>query len=251
MQYKSWNLTIKNNFNNAANTYDNYSVIQKYFSKQIIMSLNKLKIPKGEWFDLGCGTGYLADLIESKYKNQNVGRIDFSKNMLLKNKKNSRKILWDLNFGLPHIVSDSSLFVSSFCLHWLNKPEKAIKQWFEKLAKGGFLIIAFPAQKSFPEWRETCMKNNFEYSGIKFPNPNLLKSNFKENEIYSINEYTYTESFTNTYKLFKSIVNVGAQSSKSARKTVKELKMMQKEWPKDSHQKVNLTWNINIFTIQK
>ena len=45
---------------------------------------------------------------------------------------------------------------------------------------------------------------------------------------------------------FRSIKNVGAQSTNCKRKTVKELKEIQKFWPKNYNNTVNLSWQIEI-----
>ena len=55
-----------------------YLVVNKY--------IKQLNIQKGEWLDLGSGTGLLADEIEKEFSNKKVSRIDFSKKMLQKNK---------------------------------------------------------------------------------------------------------------------------------------------------------------------
>ena len=251
MDIESWNNKIKDNFNNAAHYYSSYSIVQKYFANKLVNLIEKLEPPNGEWVDLGCGTGYLADLIENKLFPINVTRIDFSPKMLIENKKNSKTILWDLNLDLPVYIENYSMIISSFSIHWLNRPEKAIFHWFERLAPGGFLVVLFPTNKSFPEWKETCKKCNIKYSGITFPYSNSLKNCFQENKNFSIKEYIYKETFPNIYKLFKSIIKVGAQSTHSKRISISELKLMQRKWPKDNNEKVNLTWNINILILQK
>ena len=76
--------------------------------------------------------------------------------MLLENKLSSKKILWDLNNDLPPEINNCSLLTSNFCIHWLNNPEKIIKNWFSKLIPGGFLIISYPTKDCFPEWKDTC-----------------------------------------------------------------------------------------------
>jgi len=45
--------------------------------------------------------------------------------------------------------------------------------------------------------------------------------------------------------------NVGAQSTNCKRKTVKELKKIQKFWPKNYNNTVNLSWQIEIQIIKK
>jgi len=251
MVNKYWIKKINNNFNKAAHYYSNYSVVQKHFANKLLLIIKELEPQIGPWIDLGAGTGYLADLLEKNFMNINVMRIDFSPNMLKENKKHSKTILWDLNNDLPPYVNNASLMISSFCFHWLNEPEKKIREWFNRLVPGGFLIVLFPNNKSFPEWKDTCRKNNLDYSGLSLPCTNTLKSFVKENEIFLIKEFNYKETFPNIYKLFKSIINVGAQTTQRRRRTVSELKLMQKKWPKDQYEKVNLTWSISILILKK
>ena len=251
MKNKIWNETIKNNFNNAAINYLGYSNIQRHFAEKIVSFLKVLDIQKGELIDLGSGTGLLADEIEKEYSTKNITRIDFSKEMLLQNKESSKKILWDLNNGLPPSIINCPLMTSNFCIHWLDNPEKIVKNWFSKLSSGGYLIISYPTINSFPEWKLTCKKNNIEYSGLSFPLAKEIIKSFNPNEIFFSNKYIYVENFPDIYKLFRSIVNVGAQTTKCKRKKVYELKKMQKFWPKKENNSVNLTWEINIQILKK
>ena len=86
MDSKKWNTKIKNNFNNAANRYLEYSNIQKFFAEKIVQFIKELNPKKkGEWIDLGSGPGLLADEIEKNFSSQKVSRIDFSKKMLFEN----------------------------------------------------------------------------------------------------------------------------------------------------------------------
>ena len=251
MKNKYWNEIIKNNFDDAAVNYLAHANIQKFFAKKIVSYIEELKTKKGAWFDLGSGTGLLADEIERIYPYQKVTRIDFSRKMLLQNKSSSKKILWDLNNNLPSSVNNCALITSNFCIHWLDKPEITIKDWFSKLKSGGYLIIAYPTNKSFHEWKETCKKIGVDYSGLNFLSAEKLSKSFKSNQIYFSKKFLYLENFPNIFKLFKSIVNVGAQSSKCERRTVKELKKMQKFWPKNCNNTVNLSWEIIIQIIKK
>jgi len=64
-------------------------------------------------------------------------------------------------------------------------------------------------------------------------------------------KFNYLENFENVYKIFRSLINIGAQSSNHKRKTVKELKEIQKFWPKTYNNTVNLSWEIDIQIIRK
>ena len=246
MKNNIWNKKVKNNFDNAAPNYLGYSNIQRHFAKKIVSILKGLSIQNGEWIDLGSGTGLLADEIEKEFSTKKITRIDFSKKMLLQNKESSKKILWDLNNCLPSSIIKCPLMTSNFCIHWLDNPEKIIRDWFSKLRSGGYLIISYPTINSFPEWKQTCKETNIEYSGLTFPITKDIIKSFKSDEIYFSNKYLYVENFSDVYKLFRSIVNIGAQSTKCKRKKVYELKKIQKFWPKKETNSVNLTWEINI-----
>ena len=251
MDNHNWNNIIKKNFDSAAENYLDYSNIQRFFAKKIVSYIKKLKTNKGEWIDLGSGTGLLADEIEKEFPTKKVLRIDFSRKMLLQNKSCSKKILWDLNKNLPTKIKNCSLITSNFCIHWLNNPEKTIKNWISKLTSGGYLIISYPTKKCFPEWKDTCKRINTEYSGLSLINDEELSKNFKYNEICFSKKFIYKENFPNVYKLFRSITNVGAQSTMCKPKTVKDFKEMQKFWPKNYNNTVNLSWEINIQIIKK
>jgi len=241
---------IKKNFNNAALYYSHYSSIQKYFSKRIVHKLKKLEIPTGDWYDLGSGTGFLADQIE-EFSNKKVTRIDFSAEMLFKNKDKSKKLLWDLNKNLPLSNKQISLFVSNFCLHWLDKPKLKLKHWFDLLIPGGYLIVSVPTNKCFPEWKLTCKKKNIEYSGINFLKTKELADIFLKNQLINLDVVSYKEEFDNIFDLFRNIINMGAQYTPRKRKTVKELRLMQNYWPRNENKKVALTWEIGILILKK
>ena len=53
------------------------------------------------------------------------------------------------------------------------------------------------------------------------------------------------------YINFLEALNVGAQSTNCKRKTIKELKEIQKFWPKNYNNTVNLSWQIEIQIIKK
>jgi len=251
MKINIWTKKIKSNFNEAAQSYSEYCLIQKYFSKQIINILLGLNIPDGDWFDLGAGPGLLADDIEKYFSKKKVTRLDFSNKMLLLNKKGSKKILWDLNKGLHPLIKNPSLLVSNFCIHWLNEPEKNLDKWFKNLNKGGKLIISYPTNNSFPEWKKTCKDCDIEYTGLIFPSVKNMIKNFSNNEIYTSKIYSYKENYPNIYELFRSIIKVGAQSSKKEKNSIKVFKKLAKYWPTEKNNTVNLSWEINIIVLQK
>ena len=251
MNNNIWDKKIKDNFNNAAKNYSKHCLIQKHFAKKILTIINELNISDGDWFDLGSGTGLLADEIEKYFLNKKVSRLDLCNNMLLLNKQGSNRILWDLNKGLHPSIKNPSLLVSNFCIHWLREPKRNLEEWFKKLNNGGKLIISYPTNNCFPEWKSTCKNNDIKYSGLIFPEEKNMIKNFLTTEIISSNNYLYKENYQNIYKLFRSIINLGAHSSQSKKISVGDFKKLSQYWPTDKNKKVTLTWEINILALKK
>jgi len=251
MNKEIWFETIKNNFNHAANNYSDFALVQKYFARKIIFYIENLHIKEGLSVDLGSGTGFLADQIENSFPNRKVIRVDFCENMLFENKKNSIKILWDLNKGFPLTEKKITLIVSNFCLHWLNKPEYILKEWFDNLASGGIMIVSFPHNECFPEWKEACRKSNIEYSGLIFPENKVFNKALSKYKLVTIKSFSYKEIFPNIFYLFKNIKNIGAHSTQKGKMSIGEFKKMQYYWPKDIKKNVTLTWKVNIIILIK
>ena len=104
-----------------------------------------------------------------------------------------------------------------------------------------------------PHWASEIDKKtiNLEYSGLNFLCSKELLTDFKSTEIHYSEKFNYHENFKDVYKLYRSIKNIGAQSTNSKHKTVKELKTIQKFWPKNYNNTVNLSWQIEIQILKK
>ena len=136
-------------------------------------------------------------------------------------------------------------------MHWLLKPDESIREWFNHLKDGGYLIISYPTNNCFPEWKRICEENNFEYTGLKFPNSKEIRAIFKSDSQLISKEYKYKENFANIFELFRNFINLGAQTNNGKRNSIKHFKILEKQWNKGNDKTVNLTWEINILIIKK
>ena len=85
MDSKKWHEKIKNNFNDAAYRYLEYSNIQKFFAEKIVQLIKELNPNKrGEWIDLGSGPGLLADEIEKQFSSQKYPELISAKKCFLR-----------------------------------------------------------------------------------------------------------------------------------------------------------------------
>ena len=96
-------------------------------------------------------------------KNFNEAALNYNESASI---QKSTKQLWDINDGLPKWSTKPNLLASSFVLHWLNNPQKQLKEWFNSLSLDGWIALAIPIKGSFPEWYEAAEKANLTCTAL-------------------------------------------------------------------------------------
>ena len=247
----NWEDSVLINFDNAAHTYNKNAIIQRNVAWELSTLCSKQVIPKGLWLDLGSGTGLLAESLESLHTNQQVLRIDSSQQMIDSHPKNKQKQIWNLNSGLPNLPQPPQLIASSFVLHWLNNPPERVSEWFNALDNDGWLALAIPVKGSFKEWYEASDKAKVPCTAIKLPSANSLVNKIKAKNIRHNQSICITQTARNLQSLFKTMINVGAQSSHQSSLKLSEWKRLRNSWPLTTSKEIHLTWLIQILLIQK
>ena len=244
--------SIINNFNTAAENYESSALIQTKVASLLVKECKNHHIPKGLWLDLGSGTGLIAKKLEDSFPNNKVIRVDASSNMLNQHPNDAKKIQHDLNLGLPNLDKKPNLIASSFALHWLEKPDKRIKEWLSALVKGGWLALAYPTHGSFYEWQKAAEKANVSFTAIEFPEVDLIEKNCNHLSIKYQKSYCFQTKGDNITSLLKPISDIGAQSTKKNKLRVGELRRLEKAWLKSKgNQPLKLTWLVKVVLIKK
>ncbi len=249
---KDWQSLVLRNFEAASNEYKQQAQLQKTLAWKLAQHCSIQSIQTGVWLDLGTGTGFLADALESLHPNQCVVRVDNSPGMLAQHHPKRTLKLWDLNLGLPTLVNQPTLIASSFALHWLNDPHNKIKEWFLALAPKGWLAICVPIQGSFPEWEKAALKAKVNFTALSFPSQSSLLGQFHSSQIKYQEVHSMTQTEQSVLSLLKPIIKAGAHASPQKALTVGEFRRLQNEWPRNrQNQTVSLTWSIQLLLIQR
>ena len=244
--------SIIKNFNIAAENYESSAFIQSKVASLLVKACKHRSIEKGLWLDLGSGTGLLAKKLEDSFPRNKVIRIDASSNMLNQQPDDSKKILHDLNLGLPKLDRKPNLIASSFALHWLEKPEIRVKEWLSSLTKGGWLALAYPIHGSFHEWQKAAHKANVSFTAIDFPKVELIEQNFKKHSIKSNESYRFETEGDSLASLLKPISTIGAQATKKNKLSIGEFRRLEKTWLEFRGNKpLKLTWLVQVVLIKK
>ena len=250
--HKTWSTQVNKNFNAAALSYEESASIQKNTALKLAKICSNYSIKNGLWVDLGTGTGLLAKSLENLHPNQPVVRLDNSQKMIDQHSEKSIKKLWDLNNGLPEWSEKPNLLASSFVLHWLDNPQNLLRQWFNSLSLDGWIALAIPIKGSFPEWYEAAEKANLTCTAVDLPSyDSLIRVVPKKSILYNkIEVIKQTEKRATS--LLKSMVKVGAQSSKKEQLSVSDWRHLLSFWPvSHKDKKVSLSWSIQFLLIKR
>ena len=249
---KTWFSQVNKNFNEAALSYNESASIQKSTALKLAKICSHHSIKYGLWVDLGSGTGLLAKSLEELHPNQNVVRLDNSKMMIKQHSKKSVKQLWDLNNGLPKWSEKPNLLASSFVLHWLENPQKKLKEWLNALSQDGWIALAIPIKGSFPEWYEAAKKANLTCTALDLPSyDSLIRVVPKKSILYNKIEVIKQTANTAT-SLLKPMIKVGAQSSQKEQLSISDWRHLLSFWPiANEDRQLSLSWSIQFLLIKR
>ena len=249
---QTWASQVNKNFDEAALSYNESASIQKSTALKLAKICSNHSIKHGLWVDLGSGTGLLAQSLEDLHPNQYVMRLDNSKKMIDQHTKKSFKQLWDLNDGLPKWSKKPNLLASSFVLHWLDNPQKQLKEWLNSLSLDGWIALAIPVKGSFPEWYEAAEKAKLTCTALDLPSyDSLIGVIPKQSILYNKVEVT-KQTAKKAISLLKPMIKVGAQSSRKEQLSISDWRKLLSFWPISNNGKeVSLSWSIQFLLIKR
>tara|TARA_B100000579_G_scaffold420212_1_gene419664 strand:- start:73 stop:735 length:663 start_codon:yes stop_codon:yes gene_type:complete len=157
--------------------YNIRSNIQKKVAKSLVSLLPSIRKPK--ILEIGCGTGFLTELVLEKYPDGVIDATDISTNMLSLCKKRLNKHnlrIFEMDGEYPKNISNSyDLIISSMVFQWFEKPIETLN----KLNKIGPVYYSTIGNKNFIEWKTVLKKNNFSSSIFEEPLwPGVIKDEF-------------------------------------------------------------------------
>ena len=147
---------LERRFSRNAKTYDEYAVVQKEMSHKLVSEI-KVEKPK-RILEIGCGTGYLTNLIAKQFENAEIlaldlapGMIDVAKERLAPLNASGRIdfVCADAEVAFPHGTFD--LIVSNATFQWFNDPEAMAEQILNHLRPKGQCIFSTFGSQTFNE----------------------------------------------------------------------------------------------------
>lgn len=145
---------IADSFSLAAGTYDGHVPAQKYFATRLFGLISStVSTPCIRVADLGCGTGFLSEMLRAAFPQAHLACVDFAQGMLklCKNRLHGPEISYiNGDIEQPCYGCGYDLIASNYALQWTDLA-RALRTAAQSLTPFGLLALALPVAGSFPE----------------------------------------------------------------------------------------------------
>ncbi|HKJ32043.1 MAG TPA: methyltransferase [Balneolales bacterium] len=212
---------IKDNFSTHTSMYDEFANIQKLAAEKMIASLQPWMdiIPHGPILEIGCGTGFVTELMLQLFPNRDIFVTDASYEMVkvCEQKMYEKELVTDrVKFGVLDgdelkETQKYALIISGFTAQWFKDAMLASYAMVDALKPGGLLLFSFPGDHSFSQWKAMCQDLDYPYTGNKLPEEDRLvvQLSMKPGFVDSFSEIV-PERYDSVPDFFRSLKKIGA-----------------------------------------
>ncbi|UZQ54569.1 methyltransferase [Trichothermofontia sichuanensis B231] len=171
-------------FGQAAVRYDQYAHVQREYAIKLMMFLQRFladqprALPPGRILEIGCGTGLITQQLLAHFPDRTLEITDLSPAMLAFCRQqvqpddhpaanlHFRQLDGEAPIG---VAAPYALIVTGFTIQWFSDPLAALRRYLQWLEPGGILLVAFPDDRSFPEWRLACQTLALPFTANPLP----------------------------------------------------------------------------------
>ena len=255
---------IAYNFSQGVKNYLSHSQVQKKCAEKLLKLSQKYatSIPNGSILEIGCGTGFVTQGLIKQFPNHHLDIIDISEEMLKYCAKNlqiseqQKALIQFRQIDGEHIKpakNTYSAMISSFTVQWFEDIVNSLNCVINSLKPQGVLLIAFPNDQSFPEWRRMCYDLGLPFTRNQLPNSTKLiqKLSIPPHKIY-IFEERIPINYNNAAEFFRSLKIIGAGYNLNQEKlSIPEMKQLINYWNSQCYPKnIEITYDVTFLVIQ-
>jgi len=236
---------IKQAFNKAADSYDDYCHLQRQTGKKLVSLVKQHYVNSSRIIDLGCGSGLVTRELAEALNYVDFHAIDFADQLLMKAKKHLspfKLTIYESDFdSLTEHHFD--IIFSNLSIHWSTNLALTLQKLSASLSKDGILAFSIPLSGSLIELQKFTIKSFMTESATI----NLIHQN-KYTLLASQTEQIIFE-FDTFLQALKSIKGVGANYTDRQTSGLSSHPLM-KQMIK-SNEKVSLTYKIGYFIVRR
>lgn len=255
---------VANNFGRAAQNYHQEARIQRKVAEGLISSLLPWKsmLPDGPILEIGCGTGFLTQLLLKHFPEKEFIVTDASPAMLsfCKQQMEDRGLI---NNRVHFEVLDANAFstneekyamvISNFAPQWFKDTALVLENLSHSILPGGLLLSSFPGNHSFEQWYQHCLQLGLPYTANPLPDVEEvvvklsmgpMQIDYYENDLF--------DEYDSSLEFFKHLKTIGASQSMHQKSlSYKQFKLLVNHWDEQAGGKVKVKWHVVYLAAKK
>jgi malonyl-CoA O-methyltransferase len=157
-------LQVRQAFNRAAKTYDQYAVLQYDIAERVLERLDVIQTRINTVLDVGCGTGYCTRALAKRYSRAKIIGVDLAPAMLEAAeaqeswRRRARYLAGDAE-ALPVASHSVDLVFSNLAIQWCD-PDRVFAEFARVLRPGGVLMFTTFGPDTLRELRDAWQQVN-------------------------------------------------------------------------------------------
>lgn len=223
---------IQTRFSKSLSSYNENAKIQKKMAEKLITLLNKTYYKKV--FEIGCGTGFLTELLNKSIEFEQYTAIDIVSDC----KNYIESINPEINFIQADIenfpLEKYDLIIANASLQWVNDFQNIIKTLKNSLLNDGELVFSTFGKENFKEISSVTGTTLDYYS------TNELEDFFPSSKIFS---EIYIMNFENPREVLKHLQLTGVNGIENPNWTKKNLIAFENSYRNICSERLTLTYN--------
>ncbi|SBT07251.1 Malonyl-(acyl-carrier protein) O-methyltransferase [Candidatus Accumulibacter aalborgensis] len=203
---------VRESFERAAASYDDAAVLQRQVCDHLLAALDPLPEP-ASIIDAGCGTGYGARLLRSRWPEAYLTAVDFAPAMLAFARRDADVCLAADIEALPCSDESFAAWWSSLTVQWCD-TDKVFAEARRVLRPGGRLALSTLGPETFHELRDAfttidCYRHTLTFSEPAAIRGALTRAGFTDIELH---RRTIRQHYPDLKSLLRAIKDIGANS---------------------------------------
>jgi malonyl-CoA O-methyltransferase len=250
---------VAHRFGHAAPAYNRWASIQQDCAKILVSILKyQLEIPTGKVLEIGCGTGFITQKLIEQFPDRSLEITDISPemlefcqhNVLIANQHRSLSFR-QLDGEMINTPSTYAAIVGGFVIQWFEQSLESLQRLVAALKPGGVLLVSFPTDRSFPEWKHVCQQTRIPFTANPLPNPDYLREQLT-NDLVKCTWYEkeFCMVYENAIEFFKSFKLIGASLNRyNQTLSTGQMRQLIHHWNSSSPNGIRVHYSIAFLTV--
>jgi malonyl-CoA O-methyltransferase len=204
---------VRESFDHAAVTYDAAAVVQRRVCDRLFGRLAFSSRLPASILDAGCGTGYGARLLRTRWPHAHITGVDFAPAMLDLARKDSDACFAADIERLPFDSEQFDLWWSSLTIQWCD-TDAVFAEARRVLGSGGQLALSTLGPETFRELREAFSGIDRHRHTLPFSDPDAVEESMRRAGLRDVELHreAHTVHYPDLKALLRGIKDIGAHN---------------------------------------